>query len=246
MSAARRERAAGDERRADATSANQELTHATGYVFRDASLAELALAHPSFAHELDGTRGNERLEYLGDAVLDLVIARFLFDLHPDWSEGKLTRARASLVNQESLAKRALALGLDALIRLGRTEQRTGGEQKQSVLANCFEAVVGAVYLDGGIDRVEPLVREWFGSALEDAAAPRDAKTAFQEWAHAELRATPHYRLVSDSGVDDDDARFCVEVLVDEKTWGAGVGRTKRAAEQAAAAAAIEGCPSSQA
>jgi len=238
VSAARREDAGGALRQSDRDSAGAELGRTIGHAFRDPSLAELSLAHPSFAHEVDGTRGNERLEYLGDAVLDLVIARLLFDLHPDWPEGKLTRARASLVNQHSLAKRARKLGLDSLIRLGRTELRTGGEQKDSVLANCFEAVIGAVYLDGGIERIEPLVRKWFGSALDDAVVARDAKTAFQEWAHAELRATPHYRLAADSEIEDDDARFRVEVLVNDKVWGEGVGRTKRAAEQAAAAAAI--------
>jgi ribonuclease-3 len=230
----------GDRDRAPGTSDAPRggLGAAIGYRFADRELAATALAHPSYAHEIDGSRGNERLEFLGDAVLDLVVAQLLYELHPDWAEGKLTRARATLVNKTSLAARARELELGALVRLGRTEQRSGGSNKDSVLANCFEAVVGAVYLDGGLDAAASLVRRSLGPALRESGSPRDAKTAFQEWAHARFRVTPSYRLVRDSGVDDDEERFTVAVQVANEIWGTGVGRTKRAAERRAAAAAL--------
>ena len=219
------------------------LEEALGYAFADRTLAATALAHPSYAHEVDGSRGNERLEFLGDAVLDLIVAEILYALHPQWAEGDLTRARAALVNKESLAERARELDLGSRVRLGRTEQRTRGGEKDSVLANCFEAVIGAVYLDGGLSAVTPLVRQFFGEALADGEAQRDAKTAFQEWAHAEFRVTPSYRLVDDNHVEDDDERFTVEVRIRGEAWGTGVGRTKRAAERCAATAALERDPS---
>ncbi len=214
------------------------LERALDYRFADPSLAEQALWHPSYAHEQDGSRGNERLEFLGDAVLDLVIARRLFEENPSWEEGALTKTRASLVKKDALASRAKRLGLDAWVHLGKTELRSG-RKKASILANCFEAVLGAVYLDGGIDAVEPVVERCFGEALAEGRVPHDAKTAFQEWAHAELRETPRYRLVDDSGIEDDDARFTVEVSVAGERYGRGVGRTKRAAEMQAAQAGLE-------
>ena len=213
---------------------------AIGYRFRDPALAELAVAHPSFAHEADGTRGNERLEFLGDAVLDLVISEIHYRAHPDWSEGDMTRARAALVNKQALAERARAIGLDRLVKLGRTERRTAGERKDSVLANCLEAVIGAVYLDGGLSEVTSCLEQLFGDVLRGSAVPakRDVKTRFQEWTHARFRATPEYRTVRDSGTDNDDQRFTVEVLVAGEVWGRGVGRSKREAEREAAAAAV--------
>ena len=227
-------RESGDDR-----SSARALGEATGYRFRDARLAATALSHPSHAHETDGGRGNERLEFLGDAVLDLVIARILYEEHPDWTEGALTRARASLVNKRELAERARALGLRELVRLGRTELRTAGSDKDSILANCFEAVIGALYLDGGLDPVFALVRRSFAEALAGGEAQRDAKTAFQEWAHARFRIMPSYRLLLDSGVEDDEDRFRVEVRVGDDAWGVGTGRTKRSAERAAAEAGLE-------
>ncbi|HEY5657186.1 MAG TPA: ribonuclease III [Myxococcota bacterium] len=214
------------------------LSKSLGHVFGNPDLAATALSHPSHAHEFDGSRGNERLEFLGDAVLDLVVAELLFALHPEWSEGELTRARADLVNKDRLAESARCLGLDRLVRLGRTEQRTGGREKDSVLANCFEAVIGAVYVDAGLDAAASVVRRCLGKALAGSEAGRDAKTAFQEWSHAQFRRTPSYRLVQDSGVENDERRFTVEVRVGDEAWGTGVGRTKRAAERAAAAAAL--------
>jgi ribonuclease-3 len=217
------------------------LTQAMGHRFRDGSLVRLALSHPSHAWETEGNRGNERLEFLGDAVLDLVIAELCYDAHPDWNEGDLTRARAALVNKQSLAKCARELGLDELVLLGRTEQSTAGHRKDSVLANCLEAVLGAMYLDGGLEPVARWVRATWGEQIGSATAPqaRDVKTRFQEWAHAELQATPRYRTVGDTGTENDDARFTVEVVIGDEVWGRGSGRSKRAAERAAAAAAIE-------
>jgi len=214
------------------------LERALGYAFRDRALAATALSHPSHAHEADGSRGNERLEFLGDAVLDLVTARLLFEARPDWTEGELTRARAALVKKATLADRARALGLPELVRLGRTEQRTGGEQKDSILANALEAVIGAVYLDGGLEPVFDVVRRLFGDALEQEDAGRDAKTALQEWAHAAQQQTPSYETVCDTGVENDEERFTVVVVVGGETFGRGVGRTKRAAERAAAEAGL--------
>ena len=211
-----------------------------GHRFRDAGLLATALTHASRAHEVDGGRGNERLEYLGDSVLDLVIAERLYALHPDWSEGELTRARATLVNRSALADCARELGLDGWVRLGRTEQRSGGRDKDSILANCFEAVVGALYLDGGLAPVEALARRVYGPSLESGATPgrRDPKTAFQEWAHARFRETPAYRTIDDSGDEHDEERFCVEVCIGEQVWGEGAGRSKKLAERSAAEAAL--------
>ena len=222
-------------------SADRALEARLGHVFDDGELLELALTHPSRSHEVDGSRGNERLEFLGDAVLDLVVGELLFEAHPEWQEGELSRARASLVNASALAARARALDVGGAIRLGRTEERGGGAEKERILANVFEAIVGALYLDAGLEHVVGFVRREFRTVLEqtDAALERDAKTRLQEWTHRERSVTPRYRLRDDTGVEDADDRFHVDVEVDGETWGTGVGRSKRAAEQAAATAALE-------
>ncbi|UCE86585.1 MAG: ribonuclease III [Deltaproteobacteria bacterium] len=212
-----------------------------GHRFGDPALLETALTHPSRTHEVEGGESNERLEFLGDAVLDLVVAQALFDAHPEWTEGELTRARAALVNTRQLAERSRALGFDEHVRLGRTEQRTGGADKDSILGNLFEAIVGAVYLDGGLAPVRTLVQNAFGSELgaETSVPERDPKTAFQEWAHDRFRKTPAYRTLVDTGVADDERRFTIEVSIDAEEWGRGVARTKRQAERLAAEAALE-------
>ncbi len=222
------------------TAAAPSVDAALGYTFRDPELARTALAHPSWANEVDGSGGNERLEFLGDAVLGLVIAHELFATHPEWAEGELTRARAALVNQHALAQVARSLGLGGLVLLGRTERRSGGEDKDRVLANCMEALIGAVFLDGGYEAAALFLRRIFASALEagGASGARDPKTALQEWAHAKFRATPDYENVADSGTDDDAQRFTVEVRIEGETWGCGTGRSKRSAERAAAEAAL--------
>jgi len=220
---------------------------ALGYEFADRTLLDLALTHTSYSHENDGGRGNERLEFLGDAVLDLVVSQILYAVHPEWDEGDLTRTRAGLVNQRSLAEQARNLELGRFVKLGRTEMRSGGCEKDSILANCFEALVGAIYLDGGLAPVEEFVRRVYGSALarEAVRQRRDVKTEFQEWAHARFQQTPSYKTVGDSGVDGDDARFAVEVSIGAEAWGRGVGRSKRLAEGAAAAEALQRCESEE-
>lgn len=208
--------------------------------FADRSLLATALAHPSYAHEVDGSRGNERLEFLGDAVLDLAVAQLLYATHPTWREGDLTRARAELVNTRSLARCARDLGIGARIRLGRTERRSGGSEKDRILANVFEALVAALYLDAGLAPVTSLARRLFGELLVAGSDPlaADPKTRFQEWCHSERGGTPRYVPVSDSGIENDEHRFAVEVRLAGEAWGRGEGRTKRAAERAAAERAL--------
>jgi ribonuclease-3 len=218
---------------------DDQLRERLGHAFADPKLLETALTHASAAFEQDGSRGNERLEFLGDAVLGLVVARLLYESHPEWREGELTRARAALVNGQVLARQARELGLVDYLVLGRTERRSGGAEKERVLANLFEAVIGALYLDGGIEPVRALVSRCFGPALlDEATLQRDPKTRFQEWAHATLQDTPRYSPVQDTGVENAEDRFTVAVRVGEERWGTGTGRTKQAAERAAAAAAL--------
>lgn len=205
--------------------------------FDDRRLLETALVHASLANERGEGRGNERLEHLGDAVVGLVVAEMLYLTHPDWTEGQLTRDRAALVNKQALAGCARALDLGRFIQLGRTERQSGGDEKDSILADCFEAVVGAIYLDAGLGPVERLIEGLIGDAVVGGAA-LDPKTAFQEWAHAEHQATPHYRTTGDSEEEDDDERFTVEVRIGSRFWGQGVGRSKRQAESRAADAAL--------
>jgi ribonuclease-3 len=217
----------------------EALEAAIGHAFRDPELAAAALRHASWSHETGVLPSNERLEFLGDAVLGLVAAERLYREHPDWSEGALSRARASLVNRGHLARCARALGLGPLVRLGRTERRSGGEEKDRILANCLEAVLGAVYLDGGIGPAFALAERALGSPASPGLVLRDPKTAFQEWAHAHQHPTPSYWTAHDSGVEDDDARFTVEVRIGAETWGSGSGRSKRVAERVAAERALE-------
>jgi len=173
-------------------------------------------------------------------VLGLVVAHLLYEAHPDWTEGELTRARHALVNMRALAGVARELSLGKHVRLGRSEQRTGGAEKESILSDLFEALVGAIYLDAGTAPVGALVRARFQTALKAGSPPpeRDPKTQLQEWAQAHFRCIPTYHDVADSGVENDEGRFAVEVRVAERALGQGVGRTKRQAEREAAKVAL--------
>jgi ribonuclease-3 len=170
--------------------------------------------------------------------LGLVVAEHLMDAHPGASEGELTRARAELVNKRALAARARALGLDAFLRLGRGERRQGGRAKDSILANAFEAVLGALYLDGGLEVARAFLLRELGSELADPGPrARDPKTALQELLQARGRETPSYETVAVSGPPH-AREFSVEVRVAATLLGVGSGGSKRAAEQAAASAAL--------
>ncbi len=222
------------------------------YRFCDRSLLEMSLRHSSYAHEAHeaheagevaehGSDSNERLEFLGDAVIGMVVAHLLYAAHPGWAEGDLTRALHRLVDRLGLARLAREVGLGVHLRLGRTELNSNGRAKDTILADGMEAVVGAMYLDGGVAPVERFVRRVFAPALA-ADAPRveaDPKTRFQEWAMSRFGAFPRYRVVHDSKVEGDESRFTVEVLLDEAAVARGTGRTKRLAEKQAAGAACE-------
>ena len=216
------------------------LEQALGYRFGDRGILETALRHASYANENTDLESNERLEFLGDAVLGLVVGHLLFEAHPHWQEGDLTRGLHRLVDWRALASLGRELALGPWLRLGRTEVQSGGQDKDSILANATEAVVAAMYLDGGLGVVMDFARRVFAEALTPDAprVTRDPKTRFQEWAMAEYGAFPSYDLVGDSDVEGDDERFVVQLSVLGQEWSRGGGRTKRAAERAAAKAAL--------
>lgn len=215
------------------------LCERLGHRFVRSALLHQALTHRSRANE-DGTpdASNERLEFLGDAVLGLVVAELAMSARPGASEGELTHLRANAVNGTALALRARSLGLDEVVRLGRGEARHGGRAKDSILANVFEAVVGALYLDAGFEATRAFLAREFGDELDGAApGPRDAKTLLQQLLHAAGREPPVYVTVAESGPPH-AREFSVEALVGESVCGKGVGPSKQAAEQAAAREAL--------
>jgi ribonuclease-3 len=217
------------------------LASSLGHDFDDTDLLRLALSHASWAREQDGSRGNERLEFLGDAVLDLVVSHALFVAHPGWSEAQLSRTRASLVNGRSLADRARKLGLGDYVLLGGAELQSRGEEKDSILANVLEAVIAAVYLDGGLETARSLIRGVFPEGWDPGAATArlDPKSELNEVAHTRSGESPRYRLLADSGDEEAEERFTMEVSLDGRAWGTGTGRTKRAGETNAARVALE-------
>ena len=215
------------------------LEERLGYQFKNRALLENALTHSSYAneHRETGLTSNERLEFLGDSVLGMVVADHLFREHPDMPEGELTRTRAALVCEGSLVEVARALELGKYLRLGKGEDAGGGRERPSILADATEAVLAAMYLDGGIAQARRAIRALILGNEEEMSASRDYKTALQELVQRESGRSLHYRLVGESGPDH-AKRFSVEVELDGVTVGAGEGRTKKAAEQNAAKAAI--------
>ncbi|MFZ0325113.1 MAG: ribonuclease III [Actinomycetes bacterium] len=202
----------------------------------DAALLEQALTHRSYAYENGGIPTNERLEFLGDSVLGVVVTDALYREHPDLPEGQLAKLRAAVVNMRALADVGRGLRLGAYVRLGKGEEATGGRDKASILADTLEAVIGAVYLSGGIDRASSFVHLMFDPVIEAAAslgAGLDWKTSLQEVTAALGLGVPEYR-VEDSGPDHAKS-FIATVVLSERPYGSGSGGSKKEAEQRAAA-----------
>lgn len=213
-----------------------------GLEFRDYSLLSRALTHRSYLNENPNTtlEDNERLEFLGDAVIDFVVAGFLYHRFPEMDEGELTALRAALVRAESLAAFAQQIDLGRFLRLGQGEEDNGGRTRLPILCATFEAVSGAIYLDGGLEEARAFIEPFVRPALEQIRATeshKDAKSEFQVWAQARFNITPHYKVSAAEGPDH-DRMFTVQVLVGREVWGEGRGRSKQVAAQAAAAAAL--------
>jgi len=217
-----------------------ELTARLDHDFVDPSLLELALTHRSYCAENPGHVSNERLEFLGDAVLGLVIADHLFAMHPEMPEGSLAKTRAAIVSEAPLAAAAEALGVGGALRLGRGEAASGGATKPSILSDALEAIFGAVFVDGGLDAARSLVlgvlAERIATAIADPGEG-DHKSQLQEFAARHSMAAPVYEI-GDEGPDH-DKRFFARVLIDGSVVGEGGGRSKKGAEQVAAGAALE-------
>jgi ribonuclease-3 len=220
----------------------RELARRIGHPFSDLGLLDRALTHASLANEtLDPeVVDNEPLEFLGDAVLGMLVTDILHRRDPDGSEGEKSRRRAQLVSAASLARHAAELGLPEMLRLGRGEEKTGGREKTALWANAFEAVVAAVYLDGGFDAARAFVRATFASDLEKGEpGPEDSKSALQELLQARGRPLPRYSVVAEEGPSH-RRRFRVECRLDDGTVTAGEDFSKKAAQQQAARAALVG------
>lgn len=221
----------------------EALQQMLGHRFRDLNVLRRALTHPSYVneHPEDETGDNQRLEFLGDAVLDFIAGAWVYRHYPDFDEGHMTRLRAALVRTRTLARLAKQVGIGEALRLGHGEEEAGGRKRDANLCDAFEAIVGALYLDGGLAAVEafvePLIRPVAEATLA-AEADWDAKSRLQEWSQAELMVTPHYRIIAERGPDHAKT-FVAEVLLGKKVAGRGAGRSKQAAEQAAAQAAWE-------
>jgi ribonuclease-3 len=216
------------------------LDAALGIRFRDAALRETALTHRSYAFERSLDATNERLEFLGDSVLGLVVTDMAYDAFPAMPEGELAKLRAAIVNAQALADVARSLGLGALVRLGKGEEQSGGRDKASILADALEAVFGAVYLDLGLDAARGLIERLFRPLMEAYArgeGDRDYKTILQELASRELHTMPEYRL--EERGPDHEKEFTATVFLEGQAMGTGIGRSKKEAEQRAAREAFD-------
>lgn len=216
------------------------LEEKLGYEFQDRRLLENALTHSSCANESRGRlSSNERLEFLGDSILGMVVAEHLYRNHPDLPEGDLTRTRAALVCEESLVEVAKELSLGEYLHLGKGEEAGGGRRRPSIQADAVEAVLAAVYLDGGIGSARKIIQRYIlCREIEGLTRPRDYKTALQELVQRESGQVLKYRLTGSEGPDH-DKRFFVEVDLNGTPIGSGKGHSKKEAEQMAAKSAIQ-------
>ncbi len=219
------------------------------YTFDDQSLLVQALTHPSYLHEISESDGGDyqRLEFLGDAVLGLLLAEMLYTRYPGWDEGALSQLRSRLAGQDVLADRARVLGIGTFFLLGRGEEQTAGREKDSILADILEALIAALYQDGGLQAARSLVARLFeelAASPESLVLGRDSKSELQEYLSSHDFSPPEYRLVEESGPPH-DRLFRFQILVDDRIVGVGQGKSKKIAQQAAAAEALDSLQSLQ-
>ncbi len=217
----------------------KELEDQIGYCFRDRKLLEQALCHSSYANErhMDRLQNNERLEFLGDAVLELAASEFLYRTYPRMPEGEATRTRASIVCEQTLALCARKMGLGKWLRLGKGEELTGGRERDSITSDAMEALLGAIYLDGGFANAKEFVGRFILNDIEHKKLFFDSKTILQETLQSESEEALHYVTVKEEGPDHNKC-FTVNACLGECVIGTGCGRTKKAAEQEAAYEAL--------
>lgn len=217
-----------------------ELEQKIGYRFSDFSYLEHAMRHSSYCNEqkMDRFMNNERLEFLGDAVLELVTSEFLYLNYPKMPEGEATRKRASMVCEQTLALCAKEIELGSYLYLGKGEDHTGGRERASVISDALEALIGAIYLDGGFTSAKEFVERFILNGIEEKQLFFDSKTIFQEMMQSITTEPIHYKMVAEEGPDHCKT-FTIELFVGEQSAGIGSGKSKKAAEQAAAYDAIK-------
>ncbi|MCI3919059.1 ribonuclease III [Paenibacillus sp. TRM 82003] len=208
--------------------------------FRDASLLREAFTHSSYVNEHKNATHNERIEFLGDAVLQLAVSQYLYRVYPEWSEGKLTFVRAAIVREQALSKLAKTIGLGECMRLGRGEELSGGRERPSLLADAFEAFVGAIYLDQGWDAAIGFLERYMFPEIEAYVARGviDAKSRLHEKVQQHALGAVEYAVVEERGPAN-DREFVIEARLLGSSYGVGTGRSKKEAEQEAAAEALE-------
>ena len=216
------------------------LSQVVGYPLKNEVLYREAFTHKSYANEHKGVRNNERLEFLGDAVLELVVTKFLFEQFPDEPEGKMTKLRSALVSGVSLASIAKKMGLGEFLLLSKGEEKSGGRKKNPILADLMEALIGALYLDFGIETVTELLHRELFPRLPDIVKHnlhRDPKSEYQEWAQEQCDITPEYRVLREEGPDHQKV-FTVGVFLGTEKQAEGKGSSKQKAEVSAAKNAL--------
>ncbi len=216
-----------------------KLEQKIGYRFRNRLLLKQALTHSSYANEqkINKSGDYERLEFLGDAVLELVSSEYIYQNNPDMTEGKMTKFRSSIVCEPALAFCAREMGLEEYILLGKGEEATGGRNRDSIISDVMEAVIGAVYLDSGLKEAADYIHRVILSDLEHKQLFYDAKTILQEEIQKENNGTLHYELLREDGPEHNKT-FVVDVMIDDVRAGSGTGHSKKSAEQKAAYEAL--------
>ena len=217
----------------------KELEGKIGYTFKDKTLFKQALTHSSYAneHRHEGLKDNERLEFLGDAVLEIISSEYLFYNYPDMAEGEMTKLRASIVCEPTLALCTHEISLGSYLFLGKGEERTGGRNRDSIVSDAMESVIGAIYLDGGFASAKEFIHKFILKDIEHKKLFYDSKTILQEIVQAEKLGEIEYHLIGEEGPDHNKL-FSVELTIRGRSYGKGKGRTKKAAEQQAAYEAI--------